>query len=195
MGKSKQRATYDDLLELPDHVVGEIVNGELFVSPRPRVPHSLAHSGVLGHLWGAFNGPAGRGSGPGGWWIVTEPELRLGQDVVIPDVAGWRTDRITLRDDTVIEIPPDWLCEVISPSTERIDHSRKKPLYARVGVQHMWLVYPLGRTVEVLALDGGAWKIIATHAGDVRVRMPPFEAVEMDLARLWMPETEGDPQP
>jgi Uma2 family endonuclease len=185
MATSKRRATYDDLLKLPEHVVGEIIHGELIVSPRPALPHAAASSGAGSDVHVNFHGPPGRG--PGGWWILFEPELHFGQDVLVPDLAGWRQERMPkIRNIPAVELPPDWICEVVSPSTERIDRARKMGIYARVKVPHLWLINPLSRTVEVYLLEGAAWKLVATHEGDARVRIHPFEAIELDLSRWWI---------
>jgi Uma2 family endonuclease len=179
----KTPATYDDLLALPEHVVGEIVDGELYVSPRPAPRHAVASSALGGELGPPFQ--RGRG-GPGGWWILDEPELHLGTDVLVPDLAGWRRVRMPVIPDTAFfTLAPDWVCEVVSPKTGRLDRLKKLPVYAREGIGHLWLVDPLQRTLEVLRLDDGRWTIVATHGDDDRVRAEPFEAVELELSALW----------
>jgi Uma2 family endonuclease len=190
MAKSKRRATYDDLLKLPDHVVGEIIEGELIATPRPASPHAHAASVIGMDIGGAFHGPPGRG--PGGWWILDEPELHFGQEVVVPDLAGWRLERMPkIPNVAAFKLAPDWVCEVVSPSTERTDRARKMVIYAREKVPHVWLVNPLARTLEVYGLDGARWMLLATHSGNERVRAVPFEAIELDLARWWIePEEE-----
>jgi Uma2 family endonuclease len=194
MAKSKRQATYDDLLKLPDNVIGEIVNGELYATPRPASPHALASSAIGGQLWGPFHGNSGQGPGPGGWWIVDEPELRFGNDVVVPDVAGWRRERMPrMPNGPAFELPPDWICEVVSPSTERLDRARKIWVYARTKVSHLWLVNPIARTLEAYRLDTNVWSVIATHAGDERVQVAPFEAVTLDLAQWWLGPESSPP--
>lgn len=180
---ASQRASYQDLLDLPDNVVGEILGGELVVSPRPAGPHTLAASAAGGSLMPPFQFGDG---GPGGWWIFDEPELHLGDDVLVPDLAGWRRERIPEPPaGPHVELPPDWVCEVLSPGTARIDRVRKMPIHAAAGVPHLWLVHPGERTLEVYRLGDGRWTLLSTHAGDDRVRAEPFEAVELPLARLW----------
>ena len=152
---TRRRATYEELCEVPDHKVAEILDGELIVNPRPALRHASASSSLGGHIWGPFQG--GRG-GPGGWWIL---------------------------DTAFITLAPDWVCEVIPPSTERVDRSRKMPIYAREGVAHLWLLDPIVRTLEVLRLEAGRWVLIATHTDADVVRAEPFEAIEIDLASLW----------
>jgi Uma2 family endonuclease len=176
-------ATYADLLALPDHVVGEIVGGELHASPRPAPAHAVAASSVGADLHQPFH--RGRG-GPGGWWILVEPELHLGEDVMVPDLAGWRRSRLPQMPETpYFERAPDWVCEVLSPSTSRLDRVGKLPRYASAGVGHAWLVEPLAQTLEVYRRVETAWLLIATHGGDTTVHSEPFEAVAVELAVWW----------
>jgi Uma2 family endonuclease len=132
-------------------------------------------------------GPFHRGrGGPGGWRILFEPQLRLGEDILVPDLAGWRRERLPESPRAVsITLAPDWACEVLSPSTEAGDRGEKLPLYAREGVRHVWLVDPDVRTLEVFRLEGTRYSLLATHAHDARVRAEPFEALELELAALW----------
>ncbi|HEX3697715.1 MAG TPA: Uma2 family endonuclease [Polyangia bacterium] len=179
----KKPATYQDLLRVPEPLVAEIVDGELYASPRPSPPHAVATTALGGDLSGPFQ--RGRG-GPGGWWILFEPELHLGGDVLVPDLAGWRRERMPAVPKTAaFELAPDWICEVLSPGTARLDRGRKLPAYAREGVGHAWLVDPTSRTVEVLGLDQGGWRLLTTCGDDDLVRLPPFDAVELDLLALW----------
>jgi Uma2 family endonuclease len=183
-------ATYEDLMKVPDNLVAEILNGELYASPRPSVSHAVASSALGSELGGPFH--QGRG-GPGGWWILFEPELHLGADVVVPDLSGWRRSRLpTLPDAAAISLAPDWVCEILSPSTEAIDRVPKLRIYAREGVPHVWFVNPRTRTLEVLRLVGATWMVVATHDGDVTITVEPFDALPFDLFRLWgrtSPET------
>ena len=181
-------ATYDDLRKLPEHVVGEIVGGELFASPRPAAPHALASSAIGGDLNGPFGRRPGGPGGPGGWWILDEPELHLGGDVLVPDLAGWRRERLPRIADTIaFTLAPDWLCEVLSPSTARLDRLRKLPRYAEAGVAHVWLVDPIARTVEVYQLEGGRWVLLGPHGDETEpVRIPPFCEIAIDLSRWWL---------
>lgn len=178
-------ATRADLLALPAHVVGELVDGALYTSPRPAVPHARAAGAVSYDLLGPFD--RGHGDGPGGWWILVELELHLGDDILLPDVAGWRRDKMPVLPDTAaFTAAPDWVREVVSPSTGRLDRVVKMPRYARAGVSHLWLVEPVDRTLEVYGLDAtGRWVVLSTHGGDDRVRAAPFQAVEIDLSRWW----------
>ena len=180
---AKRRATYEDLVRVPPHRVAEIIDGELHVSPRPASRHALASSALGSELWSPFH--HGRG-GPGGWWILFEPELHFGEDVLVPDLAGWRRERMPEFPDTAaFTLTPDWACEVVSPSTERLDRATKMPVYAREGVAHLWLVNPAARTLEVYRLAEGRWLLLATHEGAAQVRAEPFDAVELALAPLW----------
>ena len=178
-----KRATYDDVLSAPEHKVAEILDGELFLSPRPAPRHSVASS-RLGAILAPFDDDP---SGPGGWWILDEPELHFGGDVVVPDLGGWRRERMpTLPEGAFFSIAPDWVCEVLSPSTERIDRGRKLRIYANAGVAHAWFVNPVERTLEVLRLRDGAWTIVAVCGGPDPVRVEPFDAIELPLGRLWV---------
>ncbi|MGQ0735887.1 MAG: Uma2 family endonuclease [Acidobacteriota bacterium] len=180
---AKRRATYDDLLAVPDHQVAEILDGELHVSPRPAPRHALASSRLGGDIIGPFD--AGRG-GPGGWWILDEPELHLGEDVVVPDIAGWRRECLPeMPQEAFFTIAPDWVCETLSASTEQMDRGKKLRIYARDGVRHLCLINPATATLEAYRLEAGRWVLLVTHSGDVSARIEPFDAVEIDLARLW----------
>ncbi len=189
----RRRATYDDLRKVPDHLVAEILDGELFASPRPASPHARAGSAIGSDLFGAFDRPPGDPEGPGGWWLLSEPELHLGDDVLVPDMAGWRRDAMpVLPNVAAFRQAPQWALEVVSPGTARIDRVRKLPIYARETVTNVWLVDPLARTLEVLRLSGTRWLLVATHGGDERVRAEPFDAAELSLARWWMPQPEAE---
>ncbi len=177
-------ATYDDLVALPDNLVAESVGGELHASPRPRPAHAVAAVALAGLLFEPFH----RGTrGPGGWWILAEPELHFAADVLVPDLAGWRRSRLPrVPDVAYFELPPDWVCEILSPSTVGLDRGRKLSIYAREGVPHAWLVDPTARTLEVLRLEAGRWAIVATHVGDEPVRAEPFAEIELPLGALWV---------
>jgi len=182
----KRRATYEDLMQVPDHLVAEIIDGELFTSPRPATPHAWACSMTHQDL-GPFNRPPGGTDGPGGWWIMFEPELHFGDEILVPDIAGWRRERLrTIPSAAFITLAPDWVCEVVSPSTVRLDRSRKMGVYAREGVRHLWLIDPLAWTLEVYRLADGHWIVAAVHGGDDVVRAEPFDAVELALDRWWL---------
>jgi Uma2 family endonuclease len=180
---TRRPATYDDLLRLSDHLVGEIVDGELHATPRPTPRHADASSGLGGALRGPFD--RGRG-GPGGWRILFEPELHFGRDIVVPDLAGWRRERLPrLPDEAFLTLAPDWVCEVLSPATAAFDRVKKLGIYAREGVRHAWLVDPAAQTLEALRLEEGRWTIGATHAGQSAAAIEPFDAIALDLTLLW----------
>lgn len=181
---ARPAATYADLCQVPAHKVGELLDGELVVHPRPAGPHTAAASALGEELGPPFK--RGRG-GPGGWLIFDEPELHLGADVLVPDLAGWHRQRLpeVPRDLLYFEISPDWACEVLSPSTRGFDRVRKLPKYAAASVGHVWLVDPLDCTLEVLQLREGQYVNAAAFQGDLVVRAAPFDAIELDLAILW----------
>jgi Uma2 family endonuclease len=178
-----RRATYQDVLDAPESMVAEILRGALHLQPRPRPRHAV----VATHLSGELYGPFDRGrSGPGGWLILIEPELHLGDEVVVPDLAGWRRERMPAMPETAwFETPPDWVCEVLSPGTRKRDLGLKRPIYAERGVAHLWFVDPDARTLEAFVLNGGAWTLAATLTDDAEVRLPPFEAAPFPLSALW----------
>jgi Uma2 family endonuclease len=169
----------------PAECVAEILDGELFVQPRPRARHSFAASTLGGRLVGFSQNDMG---GPGGWIILDEPELHLGPrpDKVVPDLAGWRRKRMPeLPDTAAIELAPDWVCEIISEGTEVIDRTKKRRINAREGVGHLWFVSPERRMLEVFRLESGRWVLLDTFEGDAPVRAEPFDAIELPLGRLW----------
>ena len=182
----RRRATYADLLAVPAHLVAEIIDGELITSPRPAPPHALAGAAITSILFERFNGPLGGADRPGGWWILFEPELHLGEDVLVPDVAGWKRERMpTLPSAAFFDLAPDWVCEIISPSSGRLDRTRKMPIYAREGIGHLWLVDPIARTLEVYRLEGDRWIVAAAHGGPEIACVAPFDGVDVDLRRWW----------
>ncbi len=179
----------DGYLNAPPNVIAEVLDGELVTMPRPRRQHARAAT----KLGAALDGPFDAGhDGPGGWVFLGEPELRLGRlpDIVVPDLAGWRRARLPedfFADDApaYIELAPDWVCEVLSPSTERDDRGRKMRIYRREAVAHVWLVDPSLQTLEVYRLENGRYSLLDTYEGDAAVRAEPFDAVELSLAALW----------
>lgn len=181
---ARRVATYEDVLAAPRHRVAEILGGELRLSPRPAKPHAAAASALGEELGPPFK--RGRG-GPGGWILLDEPELHLGADILVPDLAGWRRERLPVLtdDEPFFTLAPDWVCEVLSTSTARYDRSEKLPLYAREGVRHVWLVDPIDRLLEVLRLENGRFSFLAVHRDDARVRAEPFDAIALELGVLW----------
>lgn len=177
-------ATYDDLFDLPPNVTGQIIHGVLHAHPRPASPHAQTASSLSFELGPPFH--RGRG-GPGGWWILIEPELHLGPHILVPDLAGWRRERMPqIPDVAYFELPPDWACEVLSPSTAKLDRVDKLAIYAEFGISWAWLIDPIARTLEIFALDGAHWRLHASHADDAEVKAPPFDAITLELDALWL---------
>jgi Uma2 family endonuclease len=189
-----KRANYEDVLNAPEHKVAEILDGELFLSPRPGPRHAAAAWAVGRAIGGATDGGP---DDPGGWFILNEPELHVADHVLVPDIAGWRRERLPAlpEDEAFFSVAPDWVCEVLSPSTERIDRGRKLRAYAEAGVANAWLVKPTDRTLEVLRLREGAWVILGVFEDAARVRAEPFADTEFDLARFWAAGRAQDTPP
>jgi Uma2 family endonuclease len=175
-------------LDAPEEKVAELIDGELFLSPRPATPHGICSAALGALLVDAFW--FGR-SGPGGWFILDEPELHFDdrETILVPDLAGWRRERMpAIPKSAAIELPPDWVCEILSPGTARLDRYKKMPLYAAHGVPWLWLIDPLARTLEVHRREPEGYLFLGVFTGQVTVRAPPFDAVPLDLGLLW-----GDP--
>jgi len=178
---------YQHLEALPKHSLGELFDGRLYAQPRPAAPHGYTHSAIGSKLFNPFHDGIG---GPGGWWIIDDPEvhLSLDKDVTVPDLAGWRHERMRkFPTSHKFEIVPDWICEILSPSTRSIDREIKMPLYARYGVSSVWLVEPIEHVVEAYRLQDGEWVAVGRYVGTAQAAIPPFDAVLLDLGRLWMP--------
>ncbi len=170
-------------MQIPEHLVAEIINGRLVTHLRLAPRHLRASSRLGGELDDPFD--QGRG-GPGGWWILDGPELHLGPQVLVPDLAGWRRGRMPKLPETAwFELAPDWVCEVMSPSTARIDRVEKLPIYAAAGVGHVWLIDPILQTLEAFALHEAQWLLLGVCEGASPVSLPPFDAVTCDLSGLW----------
>ncbi len=181
--KVVRSATYQDVLDAPPNEVAQIVDGVLYTHPRPAPLHAIASSQLGAGLINPFR--FGRG-GPGGWWIIFEPELHLGEDVLVPDLAGWRQERMPKPPETAyFEIRPDWVCEVLSPSTRALDQGKKRSIYAREGVSHLWFIDPEAHTLEAFELNDERWVLLDTVTGDENVSLPPFDAVQISLSDLW----------
>ena len=176
-------ATYEDVLNAPAHKVAQLIGGTLHLHSRPAIPHTEAVSELLLRIRAAF----GRhGGGPGGWVIHYEPELHLGEDVIVPDLAGWRLENFSDPWDAAwYAATPDWVCEVLSPSTRQIDAGPKSDIYARERVPHYWIVDPIARTLKAFALVGGIWTRIDSLSHEAQVSIPPFEAISFPLSELW----------
>lgn len=185
MGTARKRAVYEDLFHIPENRRGEIIDGELIVTPRPSRRHSLASSRLGGAIIPVYD--FGDGWGPGGWVILDEPEISLGEDILVPDLGGWRKERFPGEEPhNWISVSPDWVCEILSPGTARVDRAEKMPLYARNGVAHAWLVDPILKTLEVFRFEPGQWVVLGVYSGAARVRAEPFPELELDLGCLWL---------
>jgi Uma2 family endonuclease len=179
----KRRATYADLEAVPDHLVAEIIFGSLETHPRPSPQHATASLALGSELAGPFQKGIG---GPGGWIFMTEPELHLGPHVVVPDLAGWRRERMPAMPKTAfVDGAPDWVCELLSPGTEKLDRGPKRRIYASFKVGHLWHLDPVAKLLEVFALRDGQWVLFESFADGDLVRAPPFEAAEFAIASLW----------
>jgi Uma2 family endonuclease len=183
-------ARWEDLDEVPEDWVGEIVGGALVMTPRPGVAHQRAST----HLGGLVVGPFGMGvGGPGGWVILVEPYVAFGDEVRAPDLAGWRRERwVEPPGRAPVRVAPDWICEVLSASTQAEDRTAKRELYRRASVRHLWLIDPEARTLEVQRLEREGWLIVGSWADDDHVRAEPFEAIDIDLGLLWGPKAEDE---
>lgn len=176
-------ATYADIEALPPNVVGEIIYGSLITQPRPARRHVGASSGIFAALSSPFQGGFG---GPGGWLISPEPELHLGSNILVPDIAGWRRERLVgLEEGAWFDEVPDWVCEIISPSTEVYDRGVKRRIYANFEVPFLWHIDPRSRLLEVFRRQGQDWLLVNTFAGKENVSAPPFDAITFSLGLLW----------
>lgn len=187
MSQARRIATYADIEALPRHVTGQIIAGQLYAHPRPRSRHARASSNLGALLMSIWNHDTHGPDDPGGWVLLDEPELHLGADVLVPDIAGWRLERAQWSDDAAyIDIVPDWVCEVLSASTEVFDRSEKVPAYAHHGVKHVWLVDPDAKQLEVYELSAGVLRQVGpTYRQGSTLRAPPFEASSVELRRVW----------
>lgn len=199
MGEPAPRiATYEDVINAPDGMTAELIGGELHVSPRPASDHAITGAAILRDISDAFGRRRG-GAGPGGWWIIPEPELHLERpsgrvEVVVPDVSGWRRERMPAVPRTpAFEMPPDWVCEVLSQGARNLRRDRilKPDVYATDGIPHLWIVDPVGETLEVFRLQGAVYARVQAFAGDVRVHAEPFEALELDIGGWWLGPDAG----
>lgn len=187
----REPATYQDVLDAPPNMVAELIEGRLHLQPRPAMRHGLASSALGAKLGGPFCFDP---DGPGGWWIIDEPELHLDGDVLVPDIAGWRRERMPEYPDTAAaELAPDWICEVLSPSTRQFDLVEKRAIYAREGLPHLWLVDPEAKSLEAFELNDGRWTLAAALRDDQAVQLAPFGAISFPLSALWPDAAPLDP--
>lgn len=197
-GPAKRVATYADIESAPPNMTAEIISGSLVLSPRPSDPHAAVFTAAIGDLFPHFGKRSGEGE-PGGWVLRGEPELHLDgivPDVFVPDIAGWKRERFPERfTGHKLTVSPDWVCEILSKSTRSRDQIVKAPLYARAGIQWLWLVDPTARVVEVFRNERGLWAFVSEHEGNLVTRMQPFDAVEIDLGEWWLPDSSATPAP
>ncbi len=180
---SEREATYQDVLDAPPSMVAQLIHGKLYTMPRPAPPHVHAQfllaNEIHSHFW--FGGGS-----VGGWRIYNEPEVHFGKDVLVPDIAGWRYERMTALPKTAyFPISPDWVCEVLSESTKRFDLGEKRDIYAEHGVGYLWLVDPIVRQLDAFSLRNAEWELIDTLVGDTDACLPPFEEVTFNLGPIW----------
>ncbi len=182
-GPVKRRATYADIEAAPPHLVAEIIDGELYTHPRPSPRHGAAANSLSDELTGPFQ--KGRG-GPGGWVFVVEPEIKFGKDILVPDIAAWRRERLkTYPEKNYFTTIPDWACEILSGSTEKRDRTLKMRIYANAGVPHLWLIDPRLQILEAYENRDHRWVKAGDWNSDDAVRAPPFDAISFSLADLW----------
>lgn len=198
---ARQLASYRDLLALPEHVRAEVLAGEIVLAPAPRPKHAKTQRALSRFVGGPFDDDDGHG-GPGGWWIFPEVDIELGEhDVVRPDLSGWRRERLPdPGEKRPITVPPDWICEISSPSTAALDRGKKRELYGRCGVSYYWIADVDARTLEAFVLESGRWLLAGTYTDGDAARVAPFAEVELDIGRLFLPrraESSNDapPQP
>lgn len=186
-------ATYEDLLRLPEDVRAEVIGGRIVTAPAPLPKHSRVQRSLARFIGGPFDDDDGRG-GPGGWWIFVEIDVALGpHDIVRPDLAGWRRERLPEPgDQRPISVVPDWVCEVLSPSTATRDKVHKRNLYAECGIPHYWMVDVDARTLEAFQLENGRWVLIGSYADDASVVIAPFDAIELEVGRLFLPKSGAE---
>jgi len=182
---ARKKATHDDLHKVPENMIGEIIDGEIIATPRPSRRHGYTTTALGVAIGGRYQ--FGQRGGPGGWIFIIEPEIGLGNDILVPDLAGWKRDRFPREEGhNWISIAPDWICEVLSPRTFRKDKVVKMPLYAQHGVQYFWLIDPVAKTLDIFRLEAGRWVVAGLYAENDIARADPFPEVEVDLSFLWL---------
>jgi Uma2 family endonuclease len=182
---AKKSTVYEDLFDIAENMTGEIVNGELLVTPRPSRKHTVVTSRLGYEIGPAYD--FGRGGGPGGWVIIAEPEIALGENILVPDLAGWKKERFPIEEPhNWISVTPDWVCEILSPATAQVDRTEKMPIYAQHRVLHAWLIDPILKTLEVFRFESGRWIVLGAYAKSAKVHAEPFSEIELDLGILWL---------
>ncbi len=182
---ARKRATYEDLYAIPENMTGEIIDGELVVTPRPSRKHVRAAS-IMGIRIGSPY-DLGEGEGPGGWIILDEPEVAFGANILVPDLAGWKKERFPAQEDhNWISAAPDWICEILSPGTALYVRTKKMPVYAEHEVRYAWLIDPVLMSLEVFRLEGGRWSFLGAFGEREKVHAEPFSEMELNLGDLWL---------
>ena len=180
----ERKATYADLFSIPENTTGEIIDGELIVTPKPSPRHSNASALLTATLVPPYRKGMG---GPGGWMILSEVEIMLGDNLLVPDISGWRMERFPgFPKENWISVPPDWVCEILSPDTIRLDRVRKMPIYAEYMIPYLWRLDPIAKTLEVFKLESGKWIFEQAYAEDDKVRAEPFQEIEFALGNFWI---------
>jgi Uma2 family endonuclease len=181
--ETRPNATYQDVIDAPEHKVAEIIDGTLYLSPRPPFGAALAKQGLLFQLFRPFDRGEG---GPGGWWLWREPEFHQGNDVLVPDLVGWRRARLPAPPEgSGTDLPPDWVCEALTPVTRALDLTLKRRTYARAGIPHLWQIDDEARLLEAFILEAGQWRLVAALRDDQEVCLAPFDAIAFPLSVLW----------
>lgn len=182
---ARKAPTLADLDALPPGIKGEIIEGVLYTMTKPRSRHQFSAANIVADLLNPFHRAR---NGPGGWWILGEPGIELpNTPEIAPDVAGWRRERMPELPTGPLTVVPDWVCEVLSPSTRRHNLLVKKPYYARVGVPYHWIVDSEGRTVTAYRLEGGRWVELGTWGDETEARIEPFAEIPLDVSGWWPP--------
>ena len=179
------RNLYAAIEALPQDLTGELIHGQVHTQPRPSGPHALASSRLGMRIGAGYDLGSG---GPGGWWIIDEPEIHFDRDseVLVPDLAGWRRERMpALPLDQRFEVVPDWICEILSPATASKDREVKMPIYAQYGVVYAWIIDPTKRVIEVYVQSAQDWTLQAAYTAEQTLRAVPFEAAAFQVAALW----------
>jgi Uma2 family endonuclease len=185
---ARKIARYEDLYNIPENMTGEIINGEIIVTPKPAPRHARAAVALGSKIPPRYD--FGEGGGPGGWIILSEVEILFGEDLLVPDWSGWKKERFPgWPRDNWFSTAPDWVCEILSPATAANDKIRKMDIYARFEVRYCWLVDFRDRTLEIFTLWSGTWARIGGFVGNDRVRAEPFMEVELDLGSFWVEES------
>lgn len=187
MGDAAEKlATYEDLRALPEHERAELIGGAIVTMPAPMPQHAKPQGSLRRFVGGPFDDDDGAG-GPGGWWIFIEVEVRFGAHVLRPDLSGWRRERLSVPNVRPIDVVPDWICEILSPSNQAHDRVTKRHIYAEHGVTHYWIVDPEARTLEAFTLENGRWILVGSFDEEAIARIAPFDAVEIPIGRLFLP--------